>query len=280
MNYQIAENQQERIRELYDKGLKTLSELQEKELKLQEMFAKITSQENKLLNRRNELANSIIERSAVDREYQDKLAKSLSDQQSARSSQLESMAATAKLKNQLSNYSQRQRFYHILAPQSGYITKTLTKGIGEIVKEGSDIATIMPAKYDLAIELYIPPQDLPLIQIGSPAVLRFDGWPAIVISGWPEGSTGIFYGEVVAIDQFISDNGFYRILISPDPDVVKTWPPELRVGTGAQAFLLIKDVPIWYETWRQLNGFPPDFYRVEDKADSEVKLKAPLKSVK
>ena len=107
--------------------------------------------------------------------------------------------------------------------------------------------------------------------------LRFDGWPAIVISGWPEASTGIFDGEITAIDQFISDNGYYRILIIPQ-NVRKSWPEQLRFGTGANTFILLNDVPLWYEVWRQLNGFPPDFYGADDK--EEVKLKAPLKSVK
>ena len=279
-NFKIAENQLSRTQELYDKGLKSLTELQEKELKIQEMRAKVSGQKNKLLNQRNQLSNMIIELSAVENEYLDKMAKSQSEQQSALSGKLESIAATAKLQNQLSNYSERQKFYYLRAPQSGYITKTLKKGIGEIVKEGVDVATIMPEKYDLAIELYLKPQDLPLIRIGSRTVLRFDGWPAIVISGWPESSTGIFSGEIVAIDQFISDNGYYRILISPDAGAEKNWPEQLRVGTGANAFLLLKDVPVWYEIWRLLNGFPPDFYEEKEKNKSEVKLKAPLKSVK
>ena len=229
-NFQIAENQLSRIKELYAKGLKTLTELQEKELKLQESGAKVTVQQNKLLNQKNELTNLVIELSAVEKEYADKLAKSQSDQQSALSAKLESIAATAKLRNQLSNYSQRQQFYQIIAPQSGYITKTLKKGIGEIIKEGDDLATIMPANYELAVEVYLKPQDLPIVNIGNEVRLRFDGWPAIVISGWPESSTGVFSGEIVAIDQFISENGFYRILISPI-NAEKRWPELLRVGT-------------------------------------------------
>lgn len=278
-NLQIAENQVSRTKELYDKGLKTLTELQEKELKLQSSQAKVNVQENKLLNQRNQEINLRIELSAIEQEYADKLSKSQSDQQSALSAKLETIAATSKLENQLSNYSARQRFYHILAPQSGFITKTLKKGIGEIIKDGIDIATIMPSKYDLAIEVYLRPQDLPLISKGNDVNLRFDGWPAIVISGWPESSTGVFSGAVVAIDQIISENGFYRILISPN-DVEKEWPAELRVGTGANAFILLKDVPIWYEIWRQLNGFPPDFYQEGVEETPDLKLKAPLKSIK
>jgi hypothetical protein len=189
------------------------------------------------------------------------------------------MTATSKLQNLLSNYSERAKFYQITAPQSGYITKTVKSGIGENIKEGADVATIMPETYDLAVEMYLKPQDLPLLQLGAPVRLRFDGWPAIIISGWPESSTGVFSGVIVAIDQFISDNGYYRILVSPDPGD-RTWPENLRVGAGVNAFFLLKDVPIWYEVWRQLNGFPPDFYSKENPEKYDVKRKAPLKSVK
>jgi len=278
-NWDIANNQLSRTKELHTKGLKTLTELQEKEYKVQAANAKVKVQENKLLNQKNELVNLKIELQAIEKEYVDKLSKSQSDQQSALSAKLESMAATSKLKNQLSNYRERQKFYYITAPQSGYITQTLKKGIGETLKEGTDIATIMPAKYDLAVEIYTKPRDLPLLNLGDLVQLRFDGWPAIVISGWPESSTGVFNGQIVAIDKFISDNGYYRILISPDK-VEKNWPEKLSVGTGANAFILLNEVPIWYEVWRQLNGFPPDFYKSEKEIKTEIKRKAPLKSVK
>ncbi len=279
INLNIAKNQLSRTQELYDKGLKTLTELQEKEYKLQAAAAKVTVQENKLLNQRNMLINHRLELDRVEQEYADKLAKSRSEQQTAQSARLESVAQTSKLRNQYSNYNERQKFYTITAPQSGYITKTLKKGIGEMVKAGTGIATIMPAEYDLAVEIYTKPQDLPLLSLGDPVQLRFDGWPAIVISGWPESSTGVFKGEIVAIDRFISDNGYYRLLISPNAEQ-KAWPELLSVGTGANAFVLLKEVPLWYEIWRQLNGFPADFYELSKENSESVKKKAPLKSVK
>jgi adhesin transport system membrane fusion protein len=258
-NYDIAQNQIKRIQSLYDKGLKSLSELQEKQLKLQQTAAKVVMQENKLNNERNDLINTMLELTTIEKQYFDKLAKSRSERQSALSDKLNSMAATSKLKNQLSNYEQRQQFYFVLAPQNGYITQTLQRGIGMIVKEGTDIVTIAPADYHLATSLYIKPQDIPLINIGQNVRIIFDGWPAIVISGWPELNTGVFTGEVIAIDKFIDNNGYYRILVTENnPD--KPWPQHLRVGTGVRSFLMLNRVPIWYEVWRQLNGFPPDFY--------------------
>jgi len=278
-NLDIAQNQFERTQELKDKGLKSLSDLQEKNLKLQQSQAKVMVQENKLLNQKNQLQNFQLELRAIVNDYADKLAKSQSELQSATSARLETVAGTAKLQNQLSGYNIRQQYYHITAPQDGYITKTLKKGVGEIIKEGTDIVTIMPAEYDLAIEIYVKPQDLPLLSPGNRTRIKFDGWPALVISGWPEASTGIFTGEVVAIDRMISTNGFYRILISPHSEE-KAWPENLRVGTGTNTFILLNNVPIWYEIWRQLNGFPPDFYKTEKTMPGEVKRKAPLKSVK
>ena len=278
-NKDIAVNQLARTRELYEKGLKTLTELQDKEYKVQAATAAVSVQENKLLIGKNELVNLKIELQAIERDYEDKLAKSLSEQQSAISSRLESVAATSKLQNQFSTYSERQKFYYITAPQSGYITRTIKKGIGETVKEGEDIVTIMPDTYELAVEIYTRPQDIPLLEIGERVQLRFDGWPAIVISGWPKASTGVFTGRIVAIDKFISDNGYYRLLVSPDPDQ-RAWPDPLSVGAGVHAFILLKEVPVWYEVWRLLNGFPPDFYRGDKSITSDIKPKVPLKSIK
>ena len=92
---------------------------------------------------------------------------------------------------------------------------------------------------------------------------------AIVFSGWPNASFGAFGGEVVAIDNFISANGKYRVLVSPDPDD-HPWPEGLRVGSGAVGMALLNDVPIWYELWRQLNGFPPNYYSPESKKQEKT----------
>lgn len=279
MNYEITKNQMIRIKELHGKGLKSLTELQEKEYKVQTEHAKINVQKNKLINQRNEVHNLELDLLSIEREYADKLAKSLSEKQTAISSQMEGYAEVSKLKNQLSNYTERKKFYFITAPQSGYITKTLKKGLGETIKEGTDIATIVPSNYDIALELYVKPQDIPLLDFGNKVNIRFDGWPSIIMSGWPKASVGVFEGSIVAIDRFISDNGNYRILVSPVKGK-RPWPQKLSIGTGAQAFIFLNQVPVWYELWRQLNGFPPDYYEDEVEKIEMIKRKAPLKSVK
>jgi membrane fusion protein, adhesin transport system len=147
----------------------------------------------------------------------------------------------------------------VTAPQQGYITKAVVTGVGETVKEGDPLVSVMPARFDLAVELYVRPMDMPLITAGQKVRFVFDGWPSIVFSGWPNTSYGTFGGTVAAIDNLISPNGKYRILVAPDTDQAP-WPQALRVGGGAIGFALMGDVPIWYELWRQINGFPPDLY--------------------
>ncbi len=275
----LSENQLDRTQKLYDQGLKSLTELQEKQYKAQDQSAKLLVQQNKLQNQKRELYNLELELQTTRQDYADKLAKSMSSQQSAVSSRLESVGSTSKLKNNLSNYSERQKFYYITAPQDGYFTRSQKKGVGELLKEGSEIATIMPSTYELAIQIYVKPEDIPLLAKGDRVQIRFDGWPAIVLRGWPKGSTGVFTGKVVAIDKFIDPSGKYRVMVSP-MEGEKKWPEMLSIGTGANAFLLLNKVPIWYEIWRQLNGFPPDFYTKDELGNEKIYRKAPIKSVK
>jgi len=259
VDFRIAQQRLDRMEDLFDQGLKSLTDLESRRLTLQETQAKAVSAENKLLASRNELINAGIELDAIDNEYAEKLSKARSDRNAALSTFFDTQAQVAKMENQLSNYEVRQSNYYIKAPQSGYVTQAISVGLGETIKEGTKIVSIMPASYDFAVEMYVEPVDFPLLRIGSDVRLLFDGWPAIVFSGWPQLSNGTFGGEILAIDNFISPNGKYRILVVPDQEEVP-WPDDLRVGTGADGILLLKDVPLWYELWRQLNGFPPDYY--------------------
>lgn len=263
-NITIADRQYSRTNQLEQEGLKALSDVEEKRLKLQEMQAKLISQENKLLAARNEVLNAEMEIGRVQAEYTDKISKAQSDMYTAQSNQYDSEAQVTKLENEYTNYEIRNDMYYIRAPQSGYINKTLQGGIGETFKEGDRLVGIMPAKFDMAVETFVEPLDLPLVHIGEKVRIQFDGWPAIVFSGWPNVSYGTFGGIVVAKETFISDNGKYRVLLAPDPGD-QEWPRDIRVGSGANTIALLEDVPIWYELWRQLNGFPPNYYQPENK---------------
>ena len=271
-NLGIATRQLDRMEQLYTEGLKSLTDLETRKLKLQETQAKKISAENKLLSSRNQLINARVELNSIDNQYRDKLSKAESEKYSALSNMYDAEAIVTKMQNQYMNYSVRQGFYYITAPQNGYVTTALRSGIGETVKAGEELVSIMPAKYDLAVSMYVLPMDLPLMNTGQPIRFMFDGWPTVVFSGWPNLSYGTFGGEVVAIDNFISPNGKYRILVAPDPKE-ETWPDGLRVGSGANCIALLKNVPIWYELWRKLNGFPPDYYMTDNKKEQAEKEK-------
>ncbi len=269
-NITIAERQFNRTTQLELEGLKAVTDVEEKRLKLQETQAKLISQENKLLAAKNEVLNAEMEINRVQAEYTDKISKAQSDMYTAQSSQFDSEAQVTKLENEFTNYEMRNDMYYIRAPQSGYINRAIQGGIGETFKEGDRLVGIMPADYDMAVETFVEPLDLPLIHLGEDVRIQFDGWPVIVFSGWPNVSYGTYGGKVVAIETFISDNGKYRILLAPDPDDHE-WPKDLRVGSGANTIALLEDVPIWYELWRQLNGFPPNYYQPEGAQAKPVK---------
>lgn len=269
-NLSIAQRQYERVNTLQQEGLKAVTEVEEKKLKLQETQAKLISQENKLLGSRNEVINAEVELGRLKAEYSEKISKAESDKYTAMGAQYEAEGALNKLKNTRTNYEVRQGMHFVRAPQNGYINKALQSGIGETFKEGEPLVSIMPSEYDIAVDAYVSPIDLPLLHLDERVRIQFDGWPAIVFSGWPNLSYGTYAGRVVAIETFASENGKYRVLIAPDPDD-HPWPDALRVGSGARTIALLEDVPIWFEIWRQLNGFPPNFYQPEDKVQKDKK---------
>jgi hypothetical protein len=107
-----------------------------------------------------------------------------------------------------------------------------------------------------------------LLAVGQKVRFMFDGFPAIIFSGWPQASYGTFGGEIVAIETNLSENGMFRVLVAEDKSDRK-WPADLKLGTGVVSFALLNDVPIWYELWRQVNGFPPDYYKSSSGSKKE-----------
>jgi hypothetical protein len=116
--------------------------------------------------------------------------------------------------------------------------------------------------------------DVPLIQQGRVARLEFEGWPAIQFSGWPSVSVGTFAGKVKVIDMVDSKNGQYRLLVTPDSG---NWPKQLRVGSGVYGWIMLDDVPVWYEIWRQLNAFPPSLKEAPEEGEKAGKETAAKK---
>ncbi len=274
LDQQVAIQQLQRLEGLYAKGLFPLAELEKRRLKNQETDSKLISGQAKLLAARQELLNARLEISALGAEYADKLAKAQSDRSSANSALADGEGEKSKLVNKLASVRVRQAQYVLRAPQDGIVVRALRAGVGETVKEGEAVATIMPTISHLIATLYIRPMDLPLIQPGTPVRLEFDGWPALAFSGWPGASIGTFGGVVEVVDYVTDDaTGNYRVLVIPD-STQQPWPTQLRPGAGVNGWALLETVQVWYEFWRQLNGFPPNLPGTPTSKEAKAALKA------
>jgi len=273
-NEELSRNQFERLNELYKKGLASLTEIQNRTNKMQEAKSKAIESENKYDKAENELINARIDLNFIEAEYLDKISKAESILEETAGELFESQAELIKLRIEYSNLLLRSGFYAIKAPQDGYLVQVLKAGIGETIKENEYLATIVPANTKTAVEMTVRALDMPLLFKGCKVRIQFDGWPALVFSGWPSESVGTFGGLVQAIDRNADEKGNFRILVVQDPNDVP-WPELIRAGGGVYGWAMLNRVPVWYELWRQFNAFPPDFMDEANqmKKDEDIKTK-------
>ena len=265
IQFQNAKSLMERNQKLYDAGNITLTKYQEVESKFQESNMKLISAENKVLEARTEVITATINISGVEADYQDKISKSDSELNTTYADLAEKQADLAKVQNEYSNMKIRSEQYQVIAPRTGYIVKAVVAGIGETIKAGEAVATIVSTSPDLAVAMYVKAMDVPLIQPGRHVRIQFDGWPALQFSGWPSVAVGTFGGTVQVVDYAGGTEGKFRILVTPDEED-EEWPSQLRMGSGTKGWVMLESVPVWYEIWRQLNGFPASLYEAPQDA--------------
>lgn len=165
----------------------------------------------------------------------------------------------------------RQKAQIITAPKNGFLFQVKSKSNASYIYAGEKIATFVPTIKEPAIEIYIKPNDIPLIHIGKKARIQIEGWPALRIPGWPSTSLGTFAAVVSVVDQAISANGKFRVILVPDKNSAP-WPnvSYIKQGTKIKGWITMNKVSIGYELWRQINGFPiaPDDFSLKDQATS------------
>ncbi len=170
-------------------------------------------------------------------------------------------AAISEVELRFGNASQRQSASIITAPFDGTIVNIAKVGAGQTIKDGERLATIVPRTSDQAVEVFIKSRDAAIVDVGRPVRLQFSGFPAFVFSGWENFSLNTFGGKVAVVDAVDQEeSGLYRVLIVPDSTQRQgVWPEQrfLRQGMPTNAFILLDDVAVGFELWRQLNGFPP-----------------------
>jgi len=259
INYANFANIFKRNKVRYESGNIALTKFQQLESKYNAAKAKLVEKENKWLQTKAGLSISRTSLASIQAEYAEKISKATTDLQSTLSEINESQSGVAKLENEIKNVEIRIDRYSVLAPQSGYLVKILKAGLGETIKEGEAVATIQPEQPDLAVEMYVRAMDIPLIAKNRKVRIQFDGWPALQFSGWPNVSVGTFGGLVKVIDRVNDANGDFRILVTPDP-TDDPWPHQMRLGSGIKGWVMLDNVRLGYEIWRQFNGFPPSLY--------------------
>lgn len=148
----------------------------------------------------------------------------------------------------------------VVAPRDGVILRLMANENTEMLKAGDPLFTIVPEAADRAVEMWVDGNDIPLVTPGREVRLQFEGWPAVQFAaGWPSAAFGTFGGKVAAVDGADNGKGKFRVIIRPLD--AETWPSDqfLRQGARTNGWVLLNEVSLGYEIWRQLNGFPPVF---------------------
>lgn len=151
----------------------------------------------------------------------------------------------------------KQQSQTVVAPRDGFVLNTGSKAVSTYIYAGEVLATFVPQIKEPAAEMFVSANDIPLIYPGRKVRLQIEGWPALRISGWPSTSLGTFGGVVKIVDQAMSVNGKFRVVIVPDK-TDSPWPDMkfIKQGTNIAGWVNMNRVSIGYEIWRQINGFP------------------------
>ena len=94
----------------------------------------------------------------------------------------------------------------------------------------------------------------------------------------PGVSFGTYGGIVSFIDPVDDGSSRFRVVINEAKhDLLygredAAWPAAARLRPGAEAvgWIMLDKVPLWYELWRQFNGFPP---KMRTQSDPRLLLK-------
>ncbi len=264
----------ERREQLFAEQLVSRLDLEQEQRKYQEATAKEGEAAAKVEAAKAELATKEAELLLKTREADAKVAAALATLRTA-----EGDVAVAE-KELIDNESKlaQQRSQTVVSPIDGTLLRLLVNQGGEIVSEGDPLFIVVPEEAERAVELWLDGNDIPLVNLERHVRIQFEGWPAVQFVGWPSAAVGTFGGQVVNIDPTDNGQGKFRILVLPDKQDA-AWPRGrfLRQGQRANGWVLLNRVPLWYEFWRQINGFPPVVSMDEPKADGDAKAGGEIK---
>ena len=268
----------ERQKRLFEAGIRAGVDFEKDRRSYDEAVAKLRSAEEYVKAAQQYLAAKKAELEQKSREAQTKVDYARAMQQEAQGDAALARKDLAEIEGKQSQFASRV----ITAPRDGILLRLMVNENAEMLKEGDPLFTIVPDTQERAVELWVDGNDVPLVTPGREVRLQFEGWPAVQFAaGWPHTAVGTFGGKVVAVDATDNGMGKFRILVRPGSP--NDWPEGrlLPQGVRANGWVLLNEVALGYEIWRQLNGFPavygagkqsPGQYAGEEKEPKKVKL--------
>jgi hypothetical protein len=220
---------------LKNKELSELAKLEGNMAAAKKTFNELDAKERDLERKRNEVNQKILQ----EQNYFDKSLTDVNNTQKELNEVLTKQSEFNRLK--------------VPSPSRGRIQAIRGQVGTNSVKEGDLLFEVVPETEDLAVEMTVRGVD----------AIQFVGWPSVAV--------GTFPGEVIAINPTDSGKGIFKIVVGPSqnrnteetsmimPNVTDDkWPDSryLRQGVRANGWVILKTVPLGYEIWRQLNGFP------------------------
>ena len=258
---------------LAKEGIVGILKAQEAQTKFEQAVAKRQAAENYVAAHKSEQKAKQAEGEAKTREATTKVQEAEAKHQQAQGEEALSRKELAEIQGKTAEFGRRQ----VTAPRDGILYRIHVSDNAQMLKEGDPLFTIVPETSEQAVELWINGNDVPLVRAKREVRLQFEGWPAVQFAGWPSVAVGTFGGEVIAIDATDDGKGKFRVLVRPTSE--SPWPDEqfLRQGARANGWILLNEVSLGYELWRQLNGFPPAISTEEPKSESGSKDKQKVK---
>lgn len=249
-----AEMNTERQQTLQGQGLASQRQLELAELESARGQTEVARAQATLLAAQSELESFRAERLKVNNDATATVNDAVASRQMAEGEVANASAELARIEGRLA----RQSAQVITSPKDGVVLRVIANGhTGEIVKAGDLLATLVPDTTDRAAEIWVSGNDLPLVQNDRLARIQFEGWPALQFSGWPSIAVGTFPAKVLWVDA--ADNGMGKFRVVLGPPEPNAWPSAvyLRQGARAHGWVLLGQVRLGYELWRQFNAFPP-----------------------
>ncbi|NDD29841.1 MAG: biotin/lipoyl-binding protein [Proteobacteria bacterium] len=261
-----------RVKHLQSNGLRSTRDLELAELDRVKAVTEVERARAACDVARRDVEGARLDRAKVDADTSASLVSLDASQQQAREAIASADAELMKLEADLHNLERRTEQRNVFAPCDGTVVRIFKAGRGENVKAGDDLCVLVPETTDTAVELYVSGFDAPLLSVGRPVRLIFDGFPAVPFVAWPWASVGTFAGRISVIDAVDDGAGRFRILVKPDPSLAEgRWPPPTRLRPGARTvgWVMLDMVPLYREVWRRLNAFPPTVEIEKPKKDGK-----------